>query len=98
VSQAIEYCIIFITEGCQAREADSSVGQSFMAMLMAFSWRFLLILAPDRARRVSWGVASNPADLALELGSAMSDTDMEADENSLFSGEMPSNILTLCII
>jgi hypothetical protein len=65
---------------------------------MAFSWRFLLILAAERARRVSWGVASNPADLALELGNAMSDTDMEVDENSLFSGEMPSNILTLYII
>jgi hypothetical protein len=65
---------------------------------MAFSWRFLLILAAERARRVSWGVASNPADLALELGSAMSVVDREADENSLFSGEMLSSILTLCII
>jgi len=26
----------------------------------------------------------------FELGSAMSDTDREADENSLFTGEMPS--------
>src|SRR5437588_6293528 len=41
--------------------SGSSVGQSFKLLLITFSWRFLLILAPERARRLSWGVAPNPA-------------------------------------
>src|SRR2546425_10038366 len=32
-----------------------------------------------------------------ELGSAMSDTDREADENSLFTGEMPSGVIKLYV-
>jgi hypothetical protein len=47
------------------------VGQSFklllITLLITFSWRFLLILAPDRARRVKWGVATNPAKMGLAV-------------------------------
>src|SRR5258708_7174948 len=47
----------------------SSVGQKFrplpMTLLITFSWRFLLILAPEGARRLSQGVAPNPAKVSL---------------------------------
>jgi hypothetical protein len=36
-----------------------------MTMLITFSWRFLLILVPERMRRVSWGEAPNPARVGL---------------------------------
>ena len=49
----------------------SSVGQSFklllMTMLITFSWRFLLILAPEWARRLSWGVAAHSARVGLAV-------------------------------
>jgi hypothetical protein len=65
--------LVTVSTGCSVRvrarwcsschvRSCSSVSQSFMAMLIAFSWRFLLILGPERARRVSWGVAPNPVN------------------------------------
>jgi hypothetical protein len=41
------------------------------SMLMTLSWRFLLILVSEKARRLSWGVAPNPAGRAFELGNAL---------------------------
>jgi hypothetical protein len=40
-------------------------------MLMTLSFRFLLILRAERARLVSWGVATNPAGWAFESGNAL---------------------------
>ena len=37
-----------------------------MTLLIALSWRFLLRLGLGRARCISWGVAPNPANWALE--------------------------------
>ncbi len=37
-----------------------------MTMLMTLSRRFLLILGPERARRVTWVVARNLAEWAFE--------------------------------
>jgi hypothetical protein len=48
------------------------------------------MLVSERARRLNWAVASNPVERAIELGSAMSVPDREADENVVFTGEMPS--------
>jgi hypothetical protein len=42
-----------------------------MTLLITFSSRFLLILEPERARRLGWGVATNPARVSLELGNAL---------------------------
>jgi hypothetical protein len=36
-----------------------------MTLLITFSWHFLLILVPERTRRLSWGVAPNPAKVGL---------------------------------
>jgi hypothetical protein len=36
-----------------------------MTLLWTFSWHFLLILAPERARRVNWGLAPHPAQVGL---------------------------------
>jgi len=44
----------------------SALRATAMTLLMTFSWRFLLILVSERARRLSWGVAPNPAGRAFE--------------------------------
>jgi len=44
----------------------------FMARLMTLSWRFLLILARERVRRLSWAVAPHPVGRAFEWGNALS--------------------------
>jgi hypothetical protein len=38
-----------------------------MTRLLALSWRFLLLLGPERARRVSWAVARCPAVWAVDV-------------------------------
>ena len=38
----------------------------FMTMLMTLSWRFLLRLFPERARRLTWVVAPNPTGWARQ--------------------------------
>jgi hypothetical protein len=43
-----------------------------MTRLITLSWRFLLILIQERAKRLSWLVARNPADWAIESGNALS--------------------------
>lgn len=43
-----------------------------MTRLITLSLRFLLILVQERARRLSWVVAQNPADWAIESGNALS--------------------------
>src|SRR5947209_16282615 len=55
-----------------SQSAGSSVGQRFklllITMLITFSWRFLLILAPERALRVSWAWPQTLPRWALQLG------------------------------
>jgi hypothetical protein len=56
--------VFFLSRACSL-----ICGQSFrplpMTLLITFSWRFLLRLALERARRLSWGVARNPAKVGL---------------------------------
>ena len=49
----------------------SALRATAMTLLIALLWRFLLILVSERARRLSWGVAPNPAGRAFELGNAL---------------------------
>jgi len=67
-------CSVVVRAGLYASSQARSCsypGQSFrplsMTMLMTLSWRFLLILAPERTRCVSWVVARNPAGWTFEL-------------------------------
>ena len=46
---------------------DQRLGPLPMMLLWTFSWRFLLILARERARRVNWGVAPHPAQVGLSV-------------------------------
>src|SRR6266566_2179935 len=46
----------------------------FMALLMTLSWRFLLILGPERARCICWVAARNSADWVWSGGDARGDT------------------------
>jgi hypothetical protein len=48
----------------QTAGGDPSLEQA--VSLLPF-WNGLLILAPERARRVSWGVAPNPAKVGLAV-------------------------------
>ena len=52
--------------GLQATPYDA-----FMTLLMTLSWRFLLILAPERMECVIWVAARNPAGWAFKLGNAL---------------------------
>ena len=51
---------------------DAAYGNSYeslplpMTMLMALLCRSILILAPERERRINWGVVPNPAGWAFE--------------------------------
>src|SRR5260370_21954585 len=49
----------------------SALRATAMTLLMTLSWRFLLILVSERARRLKWGVAPNPAGRAFEVGNAL---------------------------
>jgi hypothetical protein len=55
-------------------KSDASVVHftfSIITMLITLSSRFLLILFPERTRRVTWVVARNPAGWAFEFGNAL---------------------------
>ena len=51
--------------------SGSSVGQSFKLLLITFSWRFLLILAPERARCVGWAWPQTLPRWAVQLGNTL---------------------------
>ena len=56
-----------------------------------------LYIRTREGETLSWIVARNPAGWAFELGSAMSVPDREADENVIFTGEMPSRLMLVTL-
>jgi hypothetical protein len=62
--QGVPFQTVSWSEGISSLQQDSLPS-------MTLSWRFLLILGPERARRLSWAGAPNPSGRACEGGNAL---------------------------
>jgi hypothetical protein len=64
LSQRTGELVFFLSRACSLI-CGQLLGPLPMTLLITFSWRFILILALERARRVNWGVTPHPAKVGI---------------------------------